>query len=78
MIKQAKFTCSHLGKVLQKQTKANEDQGKKQMKDHGKQQIEPNELIKNDFNIDKDSIPHEEKKIYLMNLLDKILLKFII
>ena len=48
------------------------------MKDHGKQQVEPNELIKNDFNIDKDSIPHEENKIYLMNLLDKIFLKFII
>ena len=48
------------------------------MKDHGKQQVEPNELIKNDFNIDKDSIPQEEKKIYLINFLEKILLKLII
>ena len=38
-----------------------EDQGKKQEKaieDHRKQLVAPNELIKKDFNIERDSIPH--------------------
>ena len=38
-----------------------EDQGKKQVKaieDHRKQLVAPNELIKKDFNIERDSIPH--------------------
>ena len=42
-----------------------EDQGKKQIKateDHEKQLVESNELIKKDFNIDRDSVPHEEQK----------------
>ena len=60
LIEQAEFVYSLLGKALEKQTKTIEDQGKKQKKsieDHGKQLVELNELIKKDFNIDRDSIP---------------------
>ena len=32
------------------------------MEDHGKQPFKSNELIKKDFNIDRDSIPFEEQK----------------
>ena len=63
VIEQAKFTYSPLGKAFEKQIKTIEDQGVKQIKvlrDHGKQLIESNELIKKDFNIDKDSIPLEK------------------
>ena len=62
MIQQAKFTYSPLGKALRKQIKTNEGQGKKQIKtieNHGKQLIESYELIKRDFNIDRDNIPLE-------------------
>ena len=38
--------------------------------------FESNELIKKNFNIDIDSIPHEEQKIYLINLLEKGILSF--
>ena len=65
MIEQVKFTYSPLGKTLEKQTKPIEDQGKKLIKeieDHGKQLVESTELIKIDFNINKDNIPHEEPK----------------
>ena len=48
----------------------------KGIKDHGKQLIEYNEFIKKDFNVDRDSIPLEEQKKYLMNLLKKDLLNF--
>ena len=81
VIEPAKFTYCPLGKVLEKQTKRIEDQGQKQIKameDHGKKLVEPNELIKIDFNIDRDSIPHEEQKKYSMNLLEKGLLNFLI
>ena len=64
VIQQAKFTYSPLGKALEKQTI--EDQGKKQIKAteyHWKQLVESNELIKKGFNINRDSIPLEEKKI---------------
>ena len=64
MIEQATFAYSPLGKAL--------DQGKKQIKtikDHGNKLVESNKIIKKDFNINKDSIPHEEQKKYLMNLL---------
>ena len=60
MIKQANFTYFSLEKSLEKQ-KMIEDQGKKQVKaieDHRKQLVAPNELIKKDFNIERDSIPH--------------------
>ena len=58
MIKQAKFDYYILGKALDKQTKITEEQGKKQIKaieDHKKQLVKSNELLKKDFNIDKDS-----------------------
>ena len=38
MIKQAKFTYSHLGKALEKQTKTVEDQGTKQVEALNKKQ----------------------------------------
>ena len=63
LVEQAKFTYSPPGKAFEKQMKTIEDQGVKQikvLKDHGKQLIESNELIKKDFNIDKDSIPLEK------------------
>ena len=65
MIEQVKFTYSSLSKAFEKQIKTIEDQGEKQIKafeEHEKQLVESNELIKKDFNIDKDSIPLEEKK----------------
>ena len=46
----------------------------KAIEGHRKQLVESNELIKKDFNIDKDSILLEEQKKYLMNLLKKYLL----
>ena len=80
MIEQTKFTYSPLGKVLQKQKKAIEDQGEKQIKafdEHGKQLVESNEFIKNDLNIDKDSVRLEEQKIKnLMNFLKRNLINF--
>ena len=77
VIEQAKFTYSPLGKAFEKQTKTIEDQGKMQIKEieyHGKQIIESNELIKKDFNIDRDGVPLNEQKKYLMNLLKKNLM----
>ena len=79
VIEQAKCTYSPLGKALEKQTKTIEDQDKKQMKgieDHEKKFVESNELNKKDFNIDRDSILHEEQNKYLINLLQKDLLNF--
>ena len=76
VIKQGKFTYSPLGKVLEKQTKTIIDQGKKQIKaieDHKKELVESNRLIKNDISIDRDSIPLEEQKNYLINLLTLII-----
>ena len=65
VIEQAKFTYSPLGKSLEKQTKAIEDQGKKQIKqidDHRKQLVESNALLKKYFNIDRGSISLEKQK----------------
>ena len=65
MIEQAKFAYSPLGKAFEKQTKTIEDQGKKKIKaieDDEKQLVESNELIKKDFNIDRDSTPFDEQK----------------
>ena len=76
LIEQDRFTYSPLGKALEKQTKTIENQGKKQAKAveyRGKQLVESNELIKQDFDIKKDSIPLEEQK-KLMNLLKKNIL----
>ena len=77
MIEQAKFAYSPLGNAFKKQTKTIKEQGKKQIKaieDHGKQLLESNEIIKQDFNIDRDSVPLDEQKKYLINLLKKDLL----
>ena len=80
MIEQTKFTYSSLGKVLEKQKKAIEDQGEKQIKafeEHGKHLVESNECIKNDLNIGKDSVRLEEQKIKnLMNFLKRNLINF--
>ena len=79
MIEQAKFPYSSLGKAFEKQTKMIEEQGKKQIKatlDHRKQLAESNELIKKDFNIDRDSTPLEERQKYLIDLLKKNLMNF--
>ena len=76
IIEQAKFAYSPLGKHFKKQTKTIEDQEEKQIKAleyHGKQLIEFNELVKKDFNIDKDGISLEEQRKYLMNLPKKML-----
>ena len=43
---------------------------------HEKKIVESNELNKKDFNIDRDSILHEEQNKHLMNLLQKDLLNF--
>ena len=48
-----------------RKTKTNEDHGKKQIKaieDHVNQLVASKELVKKDFNIDSDGIPHEEQK----------------
>ena len=51
----------------------------KALKEHGKQLVESNELVKKDFNITRDSISFDEKiYIYLMNLLMKDLLNLLI
>ena len=79
MIEQAKFPYSSLEKAFEKQTKMIEEQGKKQIKailDHRKQLAESNELIKKDFNIDRDSTPLEERQKYLIDLLKKNLMNF--
>ena len=79
MIEQAKLAYSSLGKAFEKQAKMIEEQGKKQIKsiqDHRKQLAGSNELIKKDFNIDRDSTPLEERQKYLIDLLKKNLLKF--
>ena len=63
--KQAKFTYFPLGKAFEKQTKTIQDQRKKQIKaieENGKQYVESNDLIKKDFNIDRNCIPFEEQK----------------
>ena len=70
-IEQTKFAYSPLGKAFGKQTKKIEDQSKNQLKaieDHGKQLVESNELINKDFNINRDSMPFDEQKKYLMDL----------
>ena len=65
MIEQVKFGYSPLGIAFEKQIKTTEYQGKEKVRtieDHGKQLVESNELIKNDFNIDGNSIRLDEQK----------------
>ena len=68
MIEQARFTYFSLCKAFEKQVKTIENQGEKQKKpleDHGQQLVEYNELIKKDFNIDRDSMSYvEQKKVF--------------
>ena len=68
VIEQVKFANSPLGKAVEKQTKTIEDQRTKQIKaieDHGEQLVESKELIKKDFNFDRDSIQlDEQRKIF--------------
>ena len=62
---ETKFTCFLLGNAFEKQTKTIEDQGKNQIsatKEHGKQIIESNEVVKNDFNIDRSCVVHGKNK----------------
>ena len=81
MIEQVEFIYSPLGKDFEKQTKTVKDQGKKkqQMKaleEHEQKLVESNELVNNNFNIDRDSIPFDEQKIYLIDSLKKNLMSF--
>ena len=62
---QAKFTYSHLGKDLDKQTKTREDQGKKQIKaieDHGKQLVESNLILLKRILISTVTVYHLKNK----------------
>ena len=79
MIEQGKFTYSSLEKGLEKQIKSILDQEKKQIKaleERGNQLVKSNELIEKDLNINRDSIPLEKQRKYLMNLLKKNLMNF--
>ena len=70
IIEQATFTCALLGKPLERQTKAIENQDRKQIRAnqcHGKQPVESNELVKRNFNIDRDSILEQEGLVDLIN-----------
>ena len=66
MIEQLKFTYSLRRKPFEKKTKKTiEDQGEKEIKeieDHRKEFLKCNELMKKDFNIEKDDIPLEKQK----------------
>ena len=75
MIEQTKFSYSPVGKafeIKQKQLKIKEEN------ENGKQLLEFNELVKKDFNIDRDSILLEEQQKKLINLLKKGLMNFAI
>ena len=64
VIYQVKFSYSPLEKAFEKQTKTMEEQGKTQIKipeELGKQLVESNELVKDDFNI-AEIIYHLKKK----------------
>ena len=75
MIEQTKFSYSPVGKafeIKQKQLKIKEEN------ENGKQLLESNELVKKDFNIDRDSILLEEQQKKLIKLLKKGLMNFAI
>ena len=74
VIGQAKLAYSPLGKAFKKQTKTIGNQGKKQvkaLKEHGKQLVESNELVKKDFNVDRDSIPFDEQRKIFNELVEE-------
>ena len=58
VIEKTKFTYSPLGKALEKQRKIQI----KAIDGHGKQLVESNEIVKKDFNIDRESVQLEEQK----------------
>ena len=66
MIEQLKFTYSLRRKLFEKEKKKTiEDQGEKEIKeieDHRKEFVKCNELMKKDFNIEKDDILLEKQK----------------
>ena len=73
MIEQTKFTYSPLGKALEKQTNAIEDQGEKQIKaieEHGKQLIQSNALVKNDYDSENNYRLHLNHKKICHELVD--------
>ena len=78
MIKHAKFTYSPLGKTLQIQIKTIKNRGKKQIKaieGHRKQLLKSYELIKKDFNINRDNVWLEEQNKF-NELVEKNLMNF--
>ena len=78
MIKHAKFTYSPLGKALQIQIKTIKNRGKKQIKaieGHRKQLLKSYELIKKDFNINRDNVWLEEQNKF-NELVEKNLMNF--
>ena len=79
VIEQGKFAYSPLGKVFEKQAKTIDDQDKKQIKalqEHWKQLAESNELVKKDFNIDRDSKPFDEQRKIFNELIEERFFKF--
>ena len=66
-VEQAKFTYSSLGKGFAKQINTNKDQGGKQikaLKEHGKQLVESNALIKRNCYDTENKLPLKEEEIY--------------
>ena len=58
MIEEANFTYTPLGKTLEKQIKLIEGQRENKIKaieDHGKKLVESNEIVKKDFDIDRNT-----------------------
>ena len=79
MIEKAKFTCSPLGEVLEKQTKTIEYQGIKKIKpiEDGNQLVVSNELYLMIL-MPTEIVYHlkNKKNVYLINFLKKDLLNF--
>ena len=82
IIEQAKFTCSPLGKLFQKQTKTTEDQGKKQV--HALESLKPSdkqlpsirgfiskERLNSEIVNEIERIGEEEKKVDRSNMVYK-------
>ena len=79
VIKQANLIILHQEKILEKQAKTIEKQGKKQIKpieDHGKNSLNLVHLLKRILILTKIAYHLKNKKKYLMNLLKKCLLNF--
>ena len=68
-----------MGKAFEKQAKTIEDQGKNQIsaiKESGKQIIESNEVNKDDFNIGRSGVTHENQKEIFNGLVKERALEF--